>query len=74
LAIANGRFGVSRDTMDESFCTGTYTFRDDRLWLSTERGWCGEVKFFHAAFQSCHTAVSGSALSRGPKLRDSRPA
>lgn len=50
FTFADGRFDVIRDSMEESFCTGTYAVRSDRVWLSAERGWCVEVKFFDAAF------------------------
>jgi hypothetical protein len=51
FTFADGKFDVTRDTMEEPFCTGTYSVRGDRVWLSSERGWCIEVKFFDATFE-----------------------
>ena len=50
VSLSDGQFDVELDTMDEAFCTGTYAVRDDRVWLSSERGWCKEIKFFDAAY------------------------
>lgn len=49
--FGNGRFDVTHDRKDETYCTGTYAVRDDRMWFSSERGWCIEIKWFDAAFE-----------------------
>ncbi len=50
LTFVDGRFDIFRDDLAEAFCTGTYSFRGNRAWLSSERGLCTQIKFFDASF------------------------
>jgi len=54
VTFADGRFDITRDDMEDTWCTGTYLIRDNRIWLNSERGWCIEVKLFDAGFQVNH--------------------
>lgn len=51
--FTDGRFEfVRRTDVVEPLCTGSYSIRDDRVWLTAERGTeCdGRIKFFDATF------------------------
>jgi WD40 repeat protein len=51
VSFSGGRFDITYDRMEDTWCTGSYTIRDQRVWLRSERGWCKEGQLFDAGFE-----------------------